>query len=215
MTREPFGPDPGRGVEASEAYAESYAEGHRVPVTLDYKRGYICSLVIDALLRDYLLLEVGCGVGGYFRLLSNHKKIVGLDFSKSMIEKARELAPQIGLERVEFVQGKFEDYQPAGLFDAVNLVGVIGWYVPWIGNEHLLEKTRAMLRPGGLAVFSFVKPRTLFHRLKAALFPGRTVVISEARFSRLTARSGLQTLLSIDAGPNVYVFCRTPGPASS
>ncbi len=201
-------PDPAKGIEASAEYAEGYAASHRVPPDWDYKQDYIHLLVIDALLSDYVLLHVGCGTGGFFRLARNHKKIIGLDFSKAMIDKARDLAKELGLKRVEFVYGKFEDYEPSELFDAVNLSGSIGWYVPWTGKEPVLEKTRAMLKPGGLAVLSFVKPRGWFQHLKAALFPGKTVLIREKRLFGMIQKAGFERLFSIDSGKNVYVFCR-------
>jgi SAM-dependent methyltransferase len=208
MAHDHFGPDPAAGLEASPAYAEHYAKSHRAAPTLDYRRGYLCSILIDALLDDYVLLEVGCGTGGYFRLARHHRRIIGLDFSKSMIEEGRALAAELGLERIELVHGKFETYDPPGAIDAVNLAGVIGWYVPWIGNEHVLAKARAMLRPGGIAVFSFVKPRRWLQSLKAILFPRRTVLIPEKRFLGLARQAGFEIMFLLDAAPNVYVFCR-------
>lgn len=203
-------PDPARGIEASPEYAEGYARSHRVPPTFEYKLAYIWLLVIDSLLEDYVLLDVGCGTAGYHRLARNHKRIVGLDFSKTMVERGRALLSDLGLERTELICGKFEDYLPAEQFDAVNLAGSIGRYMPWPGNQAALEKVRTILRPGGMASFAFVRPRTAFHFLKAILFPRRTVVIPETRFKRMIERAGLEFLFSIDApgAANTYVFCR-------
>lgn len=145
-----YRPDPAKGIEASTEYAEEYAASHRVPPGLNYKRSYLHLVMIDALLSDYVLFDVGCGTGGYFRLLRNYRKIIGLDFSKAMIDKARDLAKELRLERVDFVCRKFEDYDPPKSFDAMNLAGAIGWYVPWMGKGHILKKTHAMLKPGGL-----------------------------------------------------------------
>lgn len=214
MVEDQFRPNPAKGLEASVAYAEGYARSHRSELTLDYKRGYICSLLIDALLTDYVLLEVGCGTGGYLRLANNHKRIVGLDFSRTMIDQGRKLASELGLERIEFVHDKFESFRSPELFDVINLGGVVGWYAPWIGNEHVLEKVRAMLRPQGMAVFSFVKPRNWFHEFKALLFPRRTVLIREERFLRLVEGAGFQVAFLVDAIINVYVFCLSSELAS-
>jgi SAM-dependent methyltransferase len=208
-------PDPAKGIEASAQYAEHYAASHRVPPSWDYKQEYIHLVMIDALLSDYVLLHVGCGTGGFFRLARNHKKIIGLDFSKAMIDKARDLAKELGLKRVEFVYKKFEDYDPSESFDAVNLAGAIGWYVPWIGKDAILAKTHAMLKPGGLAVLSFVKPRGWLQLLKAVLFPGKTVLIREPRFFGMIQKAGFERLFSIDVGRNVYVFCRRPAPGAN
>lgn len=202
-------PDPVRGVDASPEYAEHYARGHLIPQTFEYRLGYIWLLVIDALLRDYVLLDVGCGTAGYHRLTRNCKRIVALDYSKTMVEKGRALLVELGLERTELICGKFEDYLPAQQFDAVNLAGSTGRYKPWPGNRRDLEKVRTILRPGGIASFAFIKPRTAFQFLKAILFPTRTVVIREARFKRMIRQAGLQILFSIDVpgATNTYIFC--------
>jgi SAM-dependent methyltransferase len=213
MTQDNFKPDPTKGIEASATYAENYAISHRGRPTFDYRCGYICSVLIDALLTDYILLEVGCGTGGYFRLLRNYKKIIGLDFSKAMIDQGRELANELGLKRIEFVHEKFENYDAPELIDAINLAGVIGWYVPWVGNEHLLYKARVMLRPCGLAVFSFVKPRNWPQSIKAILFPRHTILMHEAPFLRKVEKAGLKVLFLVDAAPNTFVFCISPEPA--
>lgn len=213
MTQDNFRPDPTKGVEAAATYAENYASSHRERPTFDYRCGYICSVLIDALLTDYILLEVGCGTGGYFRLLRNYKKIIGLEFSKAMIDQGRELASELGLKRIEFVHEKFENYDAPELIDAVNLAGVIGCYVPWVGNENLLYKARAMLRPRGLAVLSFVKPRNWLQSLKAILFPRHTILMHETRFLRKVEKAGLKALFLVDAAPSTYVFCISPKSA--
>ncbi|MDE2165874.1 MAG: class I SAM-dependent methyltransferase [Alphaproteobacteria bacterium] len=204
-------PDPVRGVDASPEYAEGYARTHIIPQTFEYRLGYIWLLVIDSLLKDYVLLDVGCGTAGYHRLARNCKRIVGLDYSKTMIERGRVLLSELGLKSTEMICGTFEGYLPTEQFDAVNLVGSIGRYTPWPGNEAALEKVRIILRPGGMASFAFVRPRTVFQFLKAILFPRRTVVIRETRFKRMIQRAKLELVLSIDipGSMNTYVFCRS------
>src|SRR5579863_10433314 len=150
-------PDPAHGIEAAVGYADRYALSHQAPPNLDYRRGYIWLLIIDALLQDYVLLDVGCGTAGYYRLARNYRKIVGLDSSQAMIDNGRVLQSQLGLKNTELRYGSFASYAPDQQFDAVNLVGVFGHYVPWTGNEAALHKARTLLRSGGIVSLAYVR----------------------------------------------------------
>ncbi len=201
-------PDPVRGRPASAQYAEHYAATHRAPMDLAYRCGYVDLLVLDQLLADYRLLDVGCGTGGYLRLAKHAAEITALDFSDAMIAKARELRAELGLERVNYVRARFEDFEPPAQFDAIRLTGAFGWYQPWPGSAAVLDKARRLLRPGGLLVASHVPPRTPLHHLKSTLAPRRTVVISDAAFHRLTTAAGFAMLFSLMAAASRIVFLR-------
>jgi len=68
-------------------------------------------ILLDGLLRDYRLLDVGCATGGYLRFLRNHRHVTGLDYSLPTIEQARELQAEFGIERVDYVVSKFEEFE--------------------------------------------------------------------------------------------------------
>jgi SAM-dependent methyltransferase len=140
------------------------------------------------MLTDYRMLIAGAGTGGFIRLLRNYREIVCLDIKPHMIAQA------IHTPRVSFVCGDFRDYDGTG-FDAVSIVGLVGWYMPWTGNEWALTKVRAMLNPGGLLIASHTPPRNLLHRGKELAFPRRTVVLNRARFLRMMERHGFSELV--------------------
>ena len=193
-------PDPRRQREASARYAEIKAQSHRgLGDEIAYRSGYLDLLVVDRLMNGYTMLDVGCGTGGYLRLAQNCAHITAIDFSGTMIEKALELEEELGLTRVTFLHKSFEDFEASSAqFDVVRMGGVVGWYKPWIGNEDALAKARDMTKDGGIVVATYVRPGTIAHAVKAALFPGRTVLISKRRFLGIAAAAKLRHLFSIE-----------------
>ena len=106
---------------------------------------------------------------------------------------------------------RFEDFPVGQAFDAISLIGVYGWYLPWIGNEAMLSRATAHLRDGGIAVFSYVRPKTAFEYLKNLLLPGRTVLIRPSQFYRRLAAASLTRLLEIELPHAVIVLARKGG----
>jgi ubiquinone/menaquinone biosynthesis C-methylase UbiE len=201
-------PEPRAQREANARYAEHYAESHRaIGDEIAYRAGYVDILVIDRMMTGYTMLDVGCGTGGYLRLAQNCAQITAIDFSGTMIEQALALQAELGLTRVTFLHRRFEDFAASGAqFDVVRMGGVVGWYKPWIGNEDALAKARDMTKDGGIVVATYVRPSAIAHVAKAALFPGRTIVISKRRFLRLAAAARLRHLFSIETPHASFAF---------
>jgi SAM-dependent methyltransferase len=105
-------------------------------------------LVVEKRARTGRLLDVGSGDGAFVHHMAGHGwDATGLDFSPA----ASELATRRGA-RGRFLTGSLRDHDlPLGSFDAVTL---------WQVLEHIgepvamLERVRALLRPGGLLVAS-------------------------------------------------------------
>lgn len=203
-------PDPAQGVEADRGYADIYASSHAVEKdSPQYRLRYAWYLLIDgALPAGYSLLDVGCGTGGYHRLLKRHGYIVGLDFSQEMVQVANALKLANDLKNIEYVTGKFEDYRSTTRFDVLSLVGVFGWYVPWRGRADILRRTADLLKPGGLACVSYVPPRSLLAWAKTVFFPGATVNIRKASFYRALQAAGFVPVLEMDYPHATVVFAQ-------
>jgi len=110
------------------------------------------------MLRDYLseislpenaeVLEIGCGTGPVCRILGtwpNVAKVVGVDPSNVLLDKARELSN--GSDAIEYLVGdgtslKFED----GSFDVV-VIHTLLTHVP--GPDAILGEAFRVLKPGG------------------------------------------------------------------
>jgi ubiquinone/menaquinone biosynthesis C-methylase UbiE len=109
-----------------------------------------------ALSRNSVVLEIGCGSGGYALHLAEKlgSQIVGLDINESGIRHANELAHAKGLaSQARFDQRDVSQNLPfvAGTFDATFSNDVL-CHIP--GRLALLGEMFRVLKPGGTMLFS-------------------------------------------------------------
>lgn len=107
-------------------------------------------------LEDVTLLEIGCGVGYLHQSLLEvgAARAVGIDLSDRMLEQARELAKERGLEtRTDYRRGDFVDMDDdIASSDVVILDKVICCYPDWLT---LVDKSLAKSK----RVYAFTIPR--------------------------------------------------------
>lgn len=100
-------------------------------------------------------LDVCCGTGaalGALRLRTR-KRVVGLDFSRGMLDEAeRRLASAPGTAKVELVQGDALDMPFESEFDVVTSVGAFG-HILRADEDRFVAGIFRALRPGGSFVF--------------------------------------------------------------
>lgn len=117
------------------------------------------------LLREYCVgkdvLDLCCGSGSFqIDLLGRAKSIVGLDFSRKMIEAAatriKSTASSTG---VGFVEGDASSLPfTGGSFDTVFSIASL-YYVPNV--QIVIAETARVLRPGGVAILDLGNSRSL------------------------------------------------------
>lgn len=200
-------PDPSRNDPGSKKYADHYVSTHvDESDEFTYKTGYLEFLLIDALFEQYTMLDVGCGTGGYYRLLRNYRHITGLDFSPHMINAATQLKTDQGIERVDFVCGRFDDFDPGeNRYDIVRCT-VVGWYEPW--SMASLLKVYGLLNQHGVAIFCAIPPDSPVKWLKYLLLGGRTKIISKRKVLAMLSKAGLKKLFTIEHSHAVLIFAQ-------
>lgn len=91
------------------------------------------------------VLDLGCGNGiPVTRILAERHRVVGVDFSHTMIERARRLVPRASFVESDMVDATF----PPNHFDAiVSFFAII--HVPLAEQPALFDRIASWLRPGG------------------------------------------------------------------
>lgn len=111
-----------------------------------------------ALAPDSQVLEIGCGTGLNFRLITGHLdaargRLVGLDFSADMLRRAERRVAALGLTNVELLRGDATHLRLGRTFDAVLFAYSLTMIPDW---RAAVDGAVAHLRPGGrLVVLDF------------------------------------------------------------
>ncbi len=100
-------------------------------------------------------LDLCCGTGAGLGLLSSLgcQRLVGVDFSRGMLEQARRTHPDAELVQADVLQARYHNE-----FDLVTFFGAQGHILPE-DLPALVDVVDRALRPGGTFIF-FVLPRT-------------------------------------------------------
>ncbi len=102
------------------------------------------------------MLEIGCGTGRYFHFLKDVERLVGVDISAAMLERARQNLKSIpGLEDcTHLVQTSIEAFESHEKFDFIYSIGTLGEYCSF--DVSLLHKMIGLLKPHGFLFFTIV-----------------------------------------------------------
>ncbi len=168
-------------------------------------------------------LEIGCGTGrnlGYLQArVGPTGEIVAFDYSADMLDAARALSRARGWENVRFVQGDAAALEVGDApFDAVVSVLALS-VVP--DYERALERSRAVLRPGG--VLSVCDGRLFGRRLAwlnpllRRIYTGPTAWDPDRDLAAAMRRVfGFVSVRTFNAGTLFIATARKPeGPAPS
>jgi len=191
------------GARAAAIYDEAYAERYRQS---DGQRSTgdaidrLSQWIHDVCLRcgtSLDVLDLGCGTGRYFGALSGLRRLVGVDVSQPMLDRARLCGEALGAlpGGVELIQADFLRVDlTAGQFDLVYSIGVLAEHSPF--DEAIASRVKTWLKPDGRFAFSTVDPqsptvpRTIKRRLAERLMPA-TRGPMRARLRARLMRDGL------------------------
>jgi 2-polyprenyl-3-methyl-5-hydroxy-6-metoxy-1,4-benzoquinol methylase len=199
-----------------EARAQRFAsEGEGLAAVCSYGMPEFYNKVIDFCQRRALepwlevqpgmqVLDVGCGVGRWSRLLAGRgAQVTGIDISPTMIGEAQRRTARMGLlERCRFATQNLAALDAGGRFDLVLAVTVL---------QHILEPAalRASFRrmvehlaPGGRMVILEAAPTATAPHCDTSIFRAR----KRSEYLELFVESGLQlrAITGVDPAPFKY-----------
>ena len=172
------------GARAVERYTEAYAEQYRAhdeslrAGQTAARLGEWLHGVCRAFSEPIDALDLGCGTGRYFHALGNVRRLVAIDASRPMLDRARQPVGHVALrpEQVTLIEDDFLSHEfQSEEFDLVYSIGVLGEHSPF--DEAIADRVRRWLKPGGRFAFttvhpmSFSVPRTLKRRAGEWLRP--------------------------------------------
>lgn len=104
--------------------------------------------------RHFNVLEIGCGTGMFTEMFAGTGvQLKAIDISPDFIKRAR--SRNLPTNQVRFIEGRFEEYNVGGPFDAVIGSSILHH----LEIERALAKIFNILKPGG--ILSFAEPNML------------------------------------------------------
>ncbi len=134
--------------EIYERFAETYEANRALFDMSDVLNDFMSRLDVS----KGRVLDLGCGAGEPFArsFLEKDWEVVGVDFSKKMLELAHRYAPRMHTLYADMTEVEF----PADSFDAITCIYTL-FHVPFTRHPDLFAKFQRWLRPGGKALFTY------------------------------------------------------------
>jgi SAM-dependent methyltransferase len=152
-------------ARAAALYTEAYAERYRAydesirPGQAAARLGEWLRAVCDRFHGPIDVLDLGCGTGRYFHAVASARRVVGIDASRAMLDRACHPVGNIATVPgwLTLIEGDFltYDFHP-GEFDLVYSIGVLAEHTPF--DETVAARVTRWLRPGGRFAFTTVHP---------------------------------------------------------
>lgn len=152
-----------KGIELSDEYVDLYKKSHTY--NMEYKINYReYSMINNIFDKPFSALITFCGTLGYANLLSNAKKITGIDLSQKMIDTAKEINKDKNLN-VELIKDNVYTFpsHTNEKYDFIEL-GSLGSYIPF--DIDLIQKYFDILEKGGVILIksSVISVKDLFEK---------------------------------------------------
>jgi demethylmenaquinone methyltransferase/2-methoxy-6-polyprenyl-1,4-benzoquinol methylase len=168
--------------------------------------------------RGGSIIELGCGTGLNFPLLVEQigpeGRLVGVDLTPGMLERARERVERSGWKNVELVQSDIARYDIPHGVDGVLATGVFGYVA---GYDRVIKAASEALVPGGrMVILDGQQPRNLPAWLfKVVLRLGRPFGFTPEYFNvrprESVERYFQETSFEEMYGGLIYLSCGTAG----
>ena len=149
------------GARAAALYTDAYAERYRAHDEAIRDSETVARLdewlrtTCQRFERPIDVLDLGCGTGRFFHALTNVRRLVGIDVSPAMLDRARRPVGGAAAAETTLVEGDFLTFDfGAAQFDLVYSIGVLAEHSPL--DAAVAGRVSGWLRSGGRFAFSAV-----------------------------------------------------------
>jgi 2-polyprenyl-3-methyl-5-hydroxy-6-metoxy-1,4-benzoquinol methylase len=116
------------------------------------------------------IADFGCGPGLYAkRLAQKQAQVTGIDFSKSSIEYAKEIAAKEGLS-INYVNQNYLDFETDERFDLIIMIMCDFCALSPAQRKQMLSKFHTFLKPGGAVLLDAYSLTAFEERKEAAIY---------------------------------------------
>ena len=169
------------GTRAAALYTDTYAARYRAHDEVIHDGATVAQLgewlrgVCATFGRSIDVLDLGCGTGRYFHALAGVRRLVAIDVSRAMLERAHQPVGGVAAEELTLVESDFlsHDFPPAS-FDLVYAIGVLAEHSPL--DRSIATRVARWLKPGGRFAFTAVDADSP----SIPLTPARRLAVSTA-----------------------------------
>ena len=139
---------------SNEWYTKANLNSNQVLNIINQRNQYVKKIAFNFLTKNAKTLDVGCGTGELvLELLKSNYDAQGIDFSKSMIKKAENLAAKNNFKKNVFIHESFFEYKFDKKFDLISANG----FIEYISEDELkkfLVKSYQLLSKNGILVIN-------------------------------------------------------------
>lgn len=182
-----------------DEFVDAFVDLHQKPIDSDYMYDFVTRSLEDITKVDHSVLHVACGTAGYTRLFRFMKRFVGIDFSKKMIHKAKEIHTSGPID-FEFHCTTLEKFKTDEKFDII-FMGPYGHYVPY--TDEALQKAKRLLNKDGFIICTHPDPEfqnfwsIIKECLKQIIKYKRFGYSPIARFEKILKKNDLEAWMKI------------------
>lgn len=139
---------------SNQWYVKANLNSNKILNIINQRNEYVRKTASDFLSKNAKTLDVGCGTGELvLELLKSGYNSQGIDFSKSMIKKAKEQATKNNLEKEAFICESFFDYEFNKKFNMISANGFIE-YISECELKKFLIKSHQLLSKNGILIIN-------------------------------------------------------------
>ncbi|MFX1449895.1 MAG: class I SAM-dependent methyltransferase [Promethearchaeota archaeon] len=138
-------------IHSYNKIATKYCKKTRINKFIEWERKYLHKLISYISKNTPFILDIGCGDGRHCKIIEESGgKAIGIDFSSSMLEEAKNYYPKGNFQLMDMRKLRFEN----NIFDGIWISGCI-YHIPKSEIVNLIKEFQRVLKVKGVVSLNF------------------------------------------------------------